>query len=43
MKNILLLHGWNYKNYTGMTTSKDAWHNRENLVKELKKNIMFIK
>ncbi len=34
-KKILLLHGWNYRNYTNMTSEKDAWHNREELVKRL--------
>lgn len=38
MKKILLLHGWNYRNYTSMTSELDAWHNREKLVKELEKN-----
>ena len=38
MKKILLLHGWNYRNYTKMTDKKDAWHNREELVKKLSKN-----
>lgn len=37
MKKILLLHGWNYLNYTSMTEKRDAWHNREKLVKELEK------
>lgn len=37
MKKILLLHGWNYNNYTKMTEKKDAWHNREVFVKELEK------
>lgn len=36
-KNILLLHGWNYRNYTSQTKEKDAWHNRDDLVKELEK------
>ena len=35
-KKILLLHGWNWKNYTNMTTSKDAWENREEFVLGLK-------
>lgn len=34
---ILLLHGWNYRNYTNMTTEKDAWHNRKNFVEKLEK------
>lgn len=37
MKKILLLHGWNYRNYTSQTKEKDAWHNRTKLVKELEK------
>lgn len=37
MKKILLLHGWNYRNYTTMTTEKDAWHNRQKFVDELEK------
>lgn len=37
MKKILLLHGWNYRNYTKMTDATDAWHNRENFVKNLEK------
>lgn len=37
MKSILLLHGWNYKNYTKLTTESDAWHNRKNFVNELSK------
>lgn len=35
MKKILLLHGWNYLNYTSMTSYKDAWHNREKFVNKL--------
>ncbi|MCH5166831.1 MAG: alpha/beta hydrolase [Erysipelotrichales bacterium] len=38
MKKILLLHGWNYKNYTKLTEEKDAWHNRKKFVSELEKN-----
>ena len=34
-KKILLLHGWNWKNYTSMTTSKDAWENRKDFVSKL--------
>lgn len=34
-KKILLLHGWNYKNYTSMTKEKDAWHNRKDFVDKL--------
>lgn len=37
MKKILLIHGWNYRNYTKMTDEKDAWHNRKEMVKELEK------
>lgn len=36
-KNILLLHGWNYKNYSSMTKEQDAWHNRKSLVEKLEK------
>ncbi|MBQ8659281.1 MAG: alpha/beta hydrolase [Bacilli bacterium] len=36
-KNILLLHGWNYRNYTSQTSETDAWHNRSELVSELEK------
>lgn len=35
MKKILLLHGWNYRNYTSMTNEKDAWHNRIKFVQKL--------
>ncbi|MBE6148358.1 MAG: alpha/beta hydrolase [Firmicutes bacterium] len=38
MKKILLIHGWNYRNYTSQTEEKDAWHNRMKLVELLKKN-----
>lgn len=34
-KKILLLHGWNWRNYTKLTKSTDAWNNREKFVKEL--------
>ncbi|MFI3261138.1 MAG: alpha/beta hydrolase [bacterium] len=37
MKKILLLHGWNYKNYNHILKDKDAWHNRTNFVKMLEK------
>ena len=37
MKKILLLHGWNYDNYTSRTNSKDAWNNRKKFVDELSK------
>lgn len=43
MKKILMLHGWNYLNYTKMTDKTDAWHNREKLIKELKKDYELIK
>lgn len=36
-KKILLLHGWNWKNYTSMTNSKDAWENRKDFVNALGK------
>ena len=35
--NILLIHGWNYKNYYNKT-NKSAWNNRINFINELKKN-----
>ncbi|MBE6155660.1 MAG: alpha/beta hydrolase [Firmicutes bacterium] len=38
MKKILLIHGWNYRNYTTQTNEKDAWHNRMELVRELSKD-----
>ena len=34
-KKILLLHGWNWKNYTKLTKSTDAWDNRMKFVQEL--------
>lgn len=37
MKKILLLHGWNYRNYSGLTDSKDAWNNRGEFVSFLSK------
>ncbi|MBQ7240843.1 MAG: alpha/beta fold hydrolase [Bacilli bacterium] len=37
MKKILLLHGWDWRNYTELTTSKNAWHNRLKFVNALKK------
>lgn len=37
MKNILLVHGWDYDNYYGRTT-KEAWNNREKFISELSKN-----
>ena len=36
-KKILLLHGWNWKNYTKLTKSNDAWNNRMKFVQELQK------
>jgi len=36
-KKILLLHGWDWKNYTSLTKSKDAWANRTKFVKQLEK------
>ena len=35
--NILLIHGWNYKNYYNQT-NKSAWDNRINFINELMKN-----
>lgn len=34
-KKILLLHGWNWKNYTSLTESKDVWNNRKEFVDKL--------
>ena len=34
-KKILLLHGWNWRNYTNLTKSKDAWDNRKKFVQKL--------
>lgn len=42
MKKVLLIHGWNYRNYTGQTKEKDAWHNRLELVNNLEKNMKFL-
>lgn len=42
MKNLFLLHGWNYANYTKFN-GKDAWANREIFVKELSKHFNVIK
>jgi len=42
-KRMLLLHGWNYLNYTKMTNEKDAWHNRKKLVDELSKYYEIVK
>lgn len=35
---ILLLHGWNHKNYTNLTNETDAWHNRKEFVLLLEKH-----
>lgn len=37
MKKILLLHGWDFRNYTKLTTSKNPWHNRIKFINALKK------
>lgn len=37
-KNLLLIHGWNYRNYTKMTEETDAWHNRQHFVDLLAEN-----
>ena len=37
MKKILLLHGWNYRNYSHLI-DKSAWHNREDFISKLKDN-----
>ncbi len=42
-KTMLLIHGWNYLNYTSQTTEKDAWHNRKIMVDELEKNFQVYK
>ena len=42
MKQMALLHGWNYRNYT-KSGCTDAWHNRESLVEELSKHFDIIK
>lgn len=43
MINILLLHGWNYKNYSKLTNETDAWNNRNKFVKELSKKYKIYK
>ena len=43
MKSILLLHGWNYENYTSMTESTDAWNDRKKFVDELEKHFKVYK
>lgn len=35
MKNILMIHGWNYRNYTN-SKREDAWKNRSKFVEKLK-------
>ncbi len=42
MKKILLIHGWNYTNYSS-TKCSDAWANRTNFVSELEKHFEVIK
>jgi pimeloyl-ACP methyl ester carboxylesterase len=37
MKKILLLHGWDWRNYTKLNTSKNPWHNRIKFINALKK------
>lgn len=37
MKTLLLIHGWDYANYTNQTSNIDAWHNRKKLVFALSK------
>jgi pimeloyl-ACP methyl ester carboxylesterase len=37
MKKILLLHGWDWRNYTKLTTSMNPWHNRIKFINALKK------
>lgn len=34
---MLLIHGWDYKNYSSEAKSKDVWENRKNFVQELRK------
>lgn len=43
MKKVLLLHGWNYINYTNVTTKKDAWHNRQDFVDKLEREFIVYK
>lgn len=43
MKKILLIHGWDYENYTTQTNKKDAWHNRIKFVNKLKKKYSIVK
>ena len=35
MKSILLLHGWNYKDYTSLTDAKTPWNRRKKFVDRL--------
>lgn len=42
-KKMLLIHGWNYLNYSSLTSETDAWHNREEMVRELEKNYIVYK
>lgn len=42
-KKILLLHGWNYSNYTKLSKTNDAWDNRKKFVKELEKEYIVYK
>ena len=43
MKKILLIHGWNYHNYTKMTKETDAWHNRKQLIETLQEEFKVYK
>ena len=43
MKKILLIHGWNYRNYTSMTQKLDAWHNRSEMVALMEKKFSVYK
>jgi len=44
-KKIALIHGWNWKNYTSICPErrKNAWENRNKLVKELEKDFEVLK
>ncbi len=42
-KNLLLIHGWNYRNYTSMTDEDDAWHNRKHFVDLLEEDFNIYK
>lgn len=37
MKKILLIHGWDYKNYSAQTKNINVWENRKNFVQKLQK------